>query len=627
MAFPASSTSVRHLLDSSVYSLLKASWPSPLPSGRSVDWVLDQLLVPPPVTTLRVNAVGPQAVEEAIVTAEEFFRPRAVRRHPLLDDVLIISHEACRPPERAAATPGVAESISETQLGAAGSRGGECRLILSEDGGKSLNRGTHCRGCPEAGDAAAVARAQQAAHDRGSEGCTAVHTNGETLPRDGMQDRQQSGKYPLILVDRRCGQAVLRGAHVFSAGVLASEPHLRVGAVVEVYTLPRRLRQPEPPEGCHRAQRADTRNSVSPPSPTCGCGGDCRLAQHREPRQHLQLARERQSGENLRELKCTRGTEPESSEAGDSGTYHNDDWGLSSILRGTYLRASLPERVRRSGLFCGRGILHQNLGEVYAKKEGVAIEMEGAIDLSSLPSCLVAQNLPSIVVGHVLAPQPGEKVLDMCAAPGGKTLHLATLMKGQGWIVAVERSKTRTQKLRRFLASSPHAAIVEAVCGDSAKATWKSARIQKEAVCGQCLDGYFDRVLADVPCTALGLRPRIDFEGLDAAAVLSAAAYQREFLATGCRLLKTGGTLVYSTCSISKEENEGNVAWALAHLPLVLEPAAPFVGSRTVECVDAATRLLSAADAEKLQRFCPSADSIGFFIAKFRKTTVQSSVI
>lgn len=237
-----------------------------------------------------------------------------------------------------------------------------------------------------------------------------------------------------------------------------------------------------------------------------------------------------------------------------------------------------------------------------------------AIDLSSLPPCLVAQNLPSIVVGHVLNPQPGELVLDMCAAPGGKTLHLATLMSGRGVIIAVDRSRSRVQKLKNLAPKCPHGTMIETVFGDSAKCAWTSTKLSAQA--GE-LTGRFDRVLADVTCTALGLRPRLDFEDVTAEGIFATATYQREFIEAGCRMLKPGGVIVYSTCSITRQENEENVAWALDRLPLELEPAEPFIG--TSPDTAAVSQVLQAKHAALVQRFCPSADTIGFFIAKFRK--------
>ncbi|KEP61275.1 UNVERIFIED_CONTAM: NOL1/NOP2/sun family protein [Hammondia hammondi] len=608
----SSAASIRQVLDPTVYSLLETSWASPVPPGRSVEWILDHLLVPPPITTLRVNAVDAKKVEDVVAAATKLFYPRDVQRHSLMHDVLIVNHDTVNSSE------GLHSRTKQREDPRAK------KSFVSSDRGHSSN----CQAAtPISTRAKTVAAGQESQVQRDNKDHDEAVLR--TDQRKGLKENG-GGQLPVILVDRRCGQAVLRGAHVFSGGVLASEPHLRVGEMVEVFTLPSRLHKSKLAVECASVQRNREMSSLNA-STVAALRSELPLH-----RQKLPGADAHHVSEDIRAGGEERSTSADKSEPASNGGLRGDgDCGrseaqndeteqehLASVLRGTYLRAALPERVRKTGIFCGRGIIRQNLGQVYAGKPGIAVEMESAIDLSTLPACLVAQNLPSIVVGHVLRPQPGEKVLDMCAAPGGKTLHLATLMKGQGLIVAVERSKTRAEKLRSFLSTSPHASIVEIVCGDSAKGTWQSTQLGKGSH-GRDFIGYFDRVLADVPCTALGLRPRIDFEGLTDREVLAAAEYQREFLKSGCQLLKTGGTLVYSTCSVSRAENEENVAWALRHLPLMLEPAEPFVGTHTFESGDTVARLFPPGEAEKLQRFCPSGNTIGFFIAKFRKTGTE----
>ncbi|XP_026193994.1 putative methyltransferase NSUN6 [Cyclospora cayetanensis] len=272
------------------------------------------------------------------------------------------------------------------------------------------------------------------------------------------------------------------------------------------------------------------------------------------------------------------------------------------FLRGAYIGEKDREAVERWGVFCGRGRLVQPLKEVFMHSKGQAICMQSAFDLSDLPASLVAQQLPSCLVGLVLSPQPGEHVLDMCAAPGHKTAHLASLMRNTGVLVALERSKKRAEDMLSLLARLG-APRVECIHADSTKDMWHCSLGEASQ-----LKSRFDKVLADVPCTGLGLRPRIVFDDVDARSVKAAALYQRQFLSKGTELLRPGGILVYSTCSISWEENEGNVEWALKKLPLDLEPAEPFYA--------AAERRH---EGSKVQRFCVAGDTIGFFIAKFKR--------
>jgi 16S rRNA (cytosine967-C5)-methyltransferase len=160
----------------------------------------------------------------------------------------------------------------------------------------------------------------------------------------------------------------------------------------------------------------------------------------------------------------------------------------------------------------------------------------------------VAQSRASMLVARTLDPQRGERVLDLCAAPGGKTTHLAALMENTGAIVAIERHAGRAGALRRTC-ERVHAANVTIVVGDAAG--FEAAE-------------PFDRVLVDPPCSGLGtlqghpdLRWRSSPEAIERLAVT-----QRAILRAGVAALRPGGTLVYSTCTLSPRENEEQAAAA-----------------------------------------------------------------
>jgi 16S rRNA (cytosine967-C5)-methyltransferase len=147
-----------------------------------------------------------------------------------------------------------------------------------------------------------------------------------------------------------------------------------------------------------------------------------------------------------------------------------------------------------------------------------------------------------MLVARALAPEPGERVLDLCAAPGGKTTHLSALMQAEGEIVAVERHAGRASALQRS-AERMRATNVTVQVGD-ARHYETSER--------------FDRVLVDPPCSGLGtlqshpdLRWRASPESIE-----TLANAQREILEAGAQALRPGGTLVYSTCTLSPLENE-----------------------------------------------------------------------
>jgi 16S rRNA (cytosine967-C5)-methyltransferase len=155
------------------------------------------------------------------------------------------------------------------------------------------------------------------------------------------------------------------------------------------------------------------------------------------------------------------------------------------------------------------------------------------------------QDAASMLPPHLLEPQPGDRVLDLCAAPGGKTTHLSQLADGKAQVVALDLNPGRIHLV------------------DENVARWGCARVS--AVCG---DGkappllpVFDRVLVDAPCTGLGtlrrhpdLKWRVTPESRD-----QLAREQAALLRSGIRLCKNAGLVVYSVCTTTREETEAVV--------------------------------------------------------------------
>jgi 16S rRNA (cytosine967-C5)-methyltransferase len=224
--------------------------------------------------------------------------------------------------------------------------------------------------------------------------------------------------------------------------------------------------------------------------------------------------------------------------------------------------------------------------------EGLVLERPFDVYSSQLwrRGAIMPQSRSSMLAGRVLAPQPGERVLDLCAAPGAKTTHLAALMGNQGTLHAVERHPGRAQALTRTLQRMDvHTATVRvADATDTASA-----------------DGLYDRVLVDPPCSGLGtLQSRPDLRWRTSPErIAETAALQARILRVAAAHTRPGGTVVYSVCTISRQESEDVIEQFLGDHPrFAVEPLAGDGGAGT-----------------PYRHLLPHRDgSDGFFIARLR---------
>lgn len=435
-----------------------------------------------------------------------------------------------------------------------------------------------------------------------------------------------------VIVSRKCAEAVLRGAQVYVPGVMACSSHVEKGDVVAV--------------------------SVAVEQPTLDGG-----------------------------------------------------WGLG-ITRGTVLQGSQtdPYYFERSGLYIGQGTAMMSRAGIFRASEGIAVDMHNRI--FQLPSFydvlegeIFLQNLPSIVTAHALDPQKGERILDMCAAPGGKTTAIASLLRDEGEVVAVDRSHNKVMDIQKLAAemglkcittykldalkavrrknesndepnmcNSKDNNYITSQTSDSMKLHKEVPSIGAEGLNGdksckekvsnekgvertyvskadtrknmrrmrngpgrnQCLGGRaenskgfspnsFDRVLLDAPCSALGLRPRLFAAEETIQSLRNHGKYQRRMFDQAVQLVRPGGIIVYSTCTINPGENEALVRYALDRYKfLSLAPQHPRIGGPGLvgryEFPDGyVEEWLKPGEEELVQRFDPSSplDTIGFFIAKF----------
>lgn len=444
------------------------------------------------------------------------------------------------------------------------------------------------------------------------------------IPYEFTQDR------PLkeVLVSRKCAEAVLRGAQVFVPGVLACSAHVEEGDVVAVSVA--------------------VEQSIS-----------------------------------------------------------EGKWG-TGITRGTVMQGlqTDPHYIERSGLYIGQGKTMLSRTGIFRAAQGIAVDMTDRV--YRLPSFndvlegeIFLQNFPSIITAHALDPQQGERILDMCAAPGGKTTAIAILMKDKGEIVAADRSHNKVFDIQKLAAEMGVHCITtykldatKSVCpkvesidmvtpcseedtclnirnpeSESLKTKRPSTNVpdrletqSNHVVCEQAMNGVytskadqrkidrrlkngsgrkhlgdrvekskgfapdsFDRVLLDAPCSALGLRPRLSSGEETVESMRKHATYQRRMFDQAVQLVRSGGVIVYSTCTINPGENEAVVRYALdTYKFLSLASQHPKIGGpglvgRYVSSDGFSEEWLRPGEEDLVQRFDPSSslDTIGFFIAKF----------
>ncbi len=267
--------------------------------------------------------------------------------------------------------------------------------------------------------------------------------------------------------------------------------------------------------------------------------------------------------------------------------------------------------LRANTLLTDAGELAAKLGVATHRDPAIpeALVLGGPLDVHGSElwreGAFTAQSRAAMLVARVLDPQPGEEVLDLCAAPGNKTTHLAALMGGTGSVVAVEANARRARALEQT-ARRMHAGTVRVEIGD--------ARLPRNGE-------RYDRVLVDPPCSGLGtLQARPDLRWrVSLAAVEQMSLDQFRILDCGAQALRPEGVLVYSTCTISPTENERLVAAFLdshpdfqaddlaAEMPELAPPRSP--GGAPVLPGGGST----------LMTLPHRHDTAGFFIARLRR--------
>ena len=208
------------------------------------------------------------------------------------------------------------------------------------------------------------------------------------------------------------------------------------------------------------------------------------------------------------------------------------------------------------------------------------------------------QDVSSMLVAEVANPQKGDYIIDMCAAPGGKSLHLGDRMEGFGTVDARDVSRYKVQLIEENIQRTGSINV--------------QAKVQDATIFDVESECAADIVIADVPCSGYGVigkKPEIKYRASkqhqDELVTL-----QRTILKRAAEYVKPRGSLIFSTCTIASEENEENMMWFLNNYPFKLESLDPYLPKE----------LHSETTALGYLQLLPGIHKTdGFFIAKFRR--------
>jgi 16S rRNA (cytosine967-C5)-methyltransferase len=269
-----------------------------------------------------------------------------------------------------------------------------------------------------------------------------------------------------------------------------------------------------------------------------------------------------------------------------------------------------PLVLRVNTIKCSRDELLQRFSDagvtaIATKRspQGICVQSGGAVD--SLPGFVEGlfqvQGESSQLVAFLLSPLPGERILDACAAPGGKSTHVAELMRDQGTVIAIDTS----------------ARGIEKICENAARLGLTSLRAQR-ADATRALSAFghapYDRALVDAPCSGLGTlrsHPEIKWQRGERD-IERLSCLQSKILDHVAVYLKPRGVLIYATCTLTREENARNVErFLVRHAEFELQDAARYLP-------DSARHMVR----DKYFEALPHRDNAdGFFAARMRKVS------
>lgn len=279
---------------------------------------------------------------------------------------------------------------------------------------------------------------------------------------------------------------------------------------------------------------------------------------------------------------------------------------IPGVLGGKFRKGSEVNILTPYGDVIAYGIAIVDSEDIKKGSKGVAVKtiksLYEVIKVRELPEysegLIYPQSLPSILVSRLLNPQANEVIVDMCAAPGGKTGHLVELSKGKAVVYAFDHSVRKVEDMIKELSRLGHLSSVKVFKADSrylhTDFPWLLA----------------DKVLIDPPCSTLGVIPKV-FDVKRYKDIITLSKYQFQFISEAVRIVRKGGLITYSTCTVTLEENEENIRRAIKELGL--EVVEPYIKVGTRGLVDELW-------GEYLLRFHPHIHGTpGYFIALLKK--------
>lgn len=243
-----------------------------------------------------------------------------------------------------------------------------------------------------------------------------------------------------------------------------------------------------------------------------------------------------------------------------------------NILEGIAAKKRLTARVNENKISANELIKVLKQENVSAKKGAYLSECIEITDMNGIRNIkafneglLYIQDVSSMLVAHIADPRQGDYCIDICAAPGGKSLHLAERMNGTGIVDARDVSLHKTQLINENIKKSTLSNIKSTVMD--------ATDYDRES------ENMADILIADVPCSGLGvmerksdIKYRINPENIEKLVKL-----QREILSNVSHYVKPNGILIYSTCTINREENEENLRWFIDNFPFETETIEPYL--------------------------------------------------